>query len=136
MGGCAFEKWGVWPPTAPSVWAGVDLLCDCMFVTDLFVTFLTARWVITNFGREEWKMIADLKTLAQMYVIRVEHGSIIPIPMFWVDLLSVIPWEWVECIESAQTENLSLLRVFRLIKLFRLHRSADSVLHVQHVEYV
>jgi hypothetical protein len=70
-------------------------------------------------------MIADLKTLSQMYVIRVEHGSIIPIPMFWVDLLSVIPWEWVECIESAQTENLSLLRVFRLIKLFRLHRSAE-----------
>ena len=69
LGGCAFGRWGVWPPTGASAWAGVDLLCDCMFGVDLVVHFLTAKWVITTHGREEWKMISDLRTLANIYVL-------------------------------------------------------------------
>ncbi len=69
LGGCAFGRWGVWPPTVSSAWSGVDLLCDFMFGIDLPVHFLTAKWVITTRGREEWKMISDLRTLANIYVL-------------------------------------------------------------------
>ena len=32
---CALSKSGTWPPTAQSTWAGVDILCDCLFFLDL-----------------------------------------------------------------------------------------------------
>ena len=49
---CSVRLWGQWPPSPDSVYAGLDLVCDLLFIADLPVCLLTAKWVITNQGRE------------------------------------------------------------------------------------
>lgn len=68
---------------------GIDLLCDLLFLTDLPICFMTAKWVMTNRGREEWKLVSDLVTLRRMYMW--ESGQ------FWIDIAGCIPWQVSMC---------------------------------------
>ena len=112
---------GIWPPTVSSVYSWIDLVCDILFLLDLFINFLTARWIIRKHGREEWSLVSDLYTLRQMYMFRIEEGHILP--QFWVDFAGIIPWQYADCI-TQDAGNIRLFRIIRLIKLSRLYRLA------------
>ena len=118
--GCAIEKWGKLPPTPSSVYAGLDLLCDTMFLVDMIINFFTAQWVITTRGREEWQLAARLSTVRTIYMWTTDRRSWIPVPQFWVDILGVIPWQYTECL--GEDNSIVFLRFFRLFKLLRLKR--------------
>jgi hypothetical protein len=100
----------------------IELIIDCMFIVDLFINFVTARWEIsTSTGREQWLLIDDLTTIRHYYMWR---GVL---PTFWLDLLGVIPWQYTDCVATENTDGkttafLKLLRLLRLLKLMRLYR--------------
>jgi hypothetical protein len=119
LSGCAVHRWGDWPPSGPSLYAGVDLACDILFAIDLAINFLTAKWVIKTQGREEWNLISDLTELRAMYMFRV--SGVFPVPQFWVDFAGVVPWQYLECFPTIET-TVRLFRVIRLVKLTRLYR--------------
>ena len=52
------------------IFAFVDVAVDVLFFCDLLVTFTTARWIIDTAGHEHWKLVEDLSTLCQMYMMR------------------------------------------------------------------
>ena len=121
LGGCAIYKWGTWPPSSASVWAGVDLLCDFLFFLDLSINFVTARWVIITQGREEWGLVSDLAEVRRLYMWTVRPGQALPVPQFWTDLLGVFPWQYADCV-TEDASSIKMFRVFRFIKLTRLAR--------------
>ena len=102
--------------------AMMDLVCDCLFVLDLVLNFHTARWQISHDGREHWALIDDLPTIRQCYLWSANaDGKLTWMPgAFFVDLLGVIPWQYVDCFGALPA--LKTLRLLRLIKLSRLYR--------------
>ena len=75
---------------------GIDLLCDLLFIVDVPICFLTAKWVIVNQGREEWHLVSDLEILRHMYMWKLDEGKL-PIPQFWIDLAGCVPWQVCVC---------------------------------------
>jgi len=118
---CAASVWGLWPPTAESVYAALDLLCDSLFIIDLPINFLTAKWVIMNQGRHQWSLVSDQKSLLFMYVWEFRKQGKFRIPHFWIDFAGCIPWQYFDCIEE-KNQFVQLLRMARLVKLARLYR--------------
>ena len=92
----------------------LDLLCDLLFLCDLLVNFVTAKWVIVNTGREHWQLVDSRYDLRQMYMWRGFP------PQFWIDVLGVIPWHYSECFGDSDQKGLKILRLLRLLKLLRL----------------
>jgi len=80
----------------------------------MILVFLSAKWVVTNYGREEWVLIADLNLLRWNYMFCTRQ--------FWVDLLGIIPWQYFDCITTHDDSTIRLVRIIRLIKLTRLSR--------------
>jgi hypothetical protein len=99
---------------AGQVFAILDLTADFLFLLDLLANFVTARWVIVNTGREHWQLIDARYDLRQIYM-----WSGIP-PQFWIDLLGVIPWHYIECFSDNDLGRVKVLRLLRLLKLLRL----------------
>ena len=116
---CALSQLGI--PGYQQIFAIIDLLIDCCFVFDVFINFLTARWIVEREGREHWKLVDDLYTIRQMYVFRCHENGYALVPQFWLDLLGVIPWQYADC-TSSSVNVLKNFRIFRLIKLLRLYR--------------
>jgi hypothetical protein len=100
----------------------MDLACDSLFVIDLILNFHSARWKISSEGREHWKLIDDLPTIRMMYFFAEDtDGELTWYPgAFFVDLLGVIPWQYVDCFGASPI--LKYLRLLRLIKLTRMYR--------------
>jgi len=107
----------------------LDVSIDLIFIADLIVNFLTARWVIDTEGREHWRLVDDLGTLRKMYTSRCEENGFAIVPQFWVDFLGVIPWQYADCMGNAFTaiKNLRLLRLIRLTRLYRIKRLIESL---------
>jgi len=114
----------------------LDLACDIMFFLDMVIEFLKARWII-NIGNESgarrhWQIVEELDQIRRMYAWRCAENNWPLIPQFYVDLLGVFPWQYVDCFErmiyttgvsKASTHStVKVLRLFRLVKLMRLYR--------------
>jgi hypothetical protein len=59
----------------------VDLVFDTMFFVDIVINFLSARWVISNSGRDFWILVDDMSDIRKLYMW---DGLF---PSFWIDLL-------------------------------------------------
>lgn len=103
----------------------LDLMCDFLFVVDLVLNFHTARWAISNEGREHWRLIEDLPTIRKMYLWSMNsEGNYLWLPgAFCIDLFGVIPWQYVDCFgANASFKYLRLLRLIKLTRMYRLRR--------------
>jgi len=61
----------------------VDLVFDIMFLVDIAINFLSARWVLSNSGRDFWILVDDMSDIRKLYMW---DGHF---PSFWIDLLGV-----------------------------------------------
>jgi hypothetical protein len=59
----------------------VDLVLDIMFLVDIAINFLSARWVLSNSGRDFWILVDDMSDIRKLYMW---DGLF---PSFWIDLL-------------------------------------------------
>lgn len=108
----------------------LDLACDSMFVFDLVLNFHSARWKISSEGREHWKLIDDLPTIQRMYIFAGDaDGNLTWYPgAFFVDLLGVIPWQYVDCFGASPIfKYLRLLRLIKLTRMYRLRRMIEGL---------
>jgi hypothetical protein len=134
--GCALlylGKWsdesseGGWKTRTQSVCAGLDLTCDVLFLLDMGISFLTARWIIDTEGREHWRLVDDLASVRKMYMWPCKENRFAKIPQFWIDFLGVIPWQYADClladsIEQSVIKGIRVLKMIKLSRLFRLQR--------------
>ena len=118
---------GGWKMRTQSVAAGLDLTCDVLFLLDMGISFLTARWIVDTEGREHWRLVDDLATVRKMYMWPCKENRFAKFPQFWVDFLGVIPWQYADClladsIEQSVIKGIRVLKMIKLSRLFRLQR--------------
>lgn len=114
---CALKEFGrEMASVHGQLFALMDLMCDILFVFDLFINFLTARWIIETKGREHWMLIDDLREIRRMYMW---DGWV---PQFWTDLIGVIPWQYIDCFQSDGTDDASMnfVKILRLLRLLKV----------------
>jgi hypothetical protein len=97
-------------PTYVVVWRWLDVLCDFIFMVDLVLSFLTARWVFKGGSKKHWELVDELDQIAIMYLKDT----------FVTDLLGSLPWQYLDCIPGVDAGGLKAIRHFRLLKLMRL----------------
>ena len=91
------------------------LFFDYCLSVDLLIDFFTARWIVDSEGREHWRLVEDLYTIRQMYMFRCPENGFTLLPLFWLDIVGIIPWQYVDCLH-ASFQVLKNLRVFRLVE--------------------
>lgn len=131
--GCALNVVGTWSYEDSEVgWkvrtrslaACLDLVCDLLFLLDLVIAFLTARWIVDGEGREHWRLIDDLATIRRIYMWPCKENKFNVLPQFWIDLLGVVPWQYADCLlrDTLEQSVIKTIRVLKMIKLSRLVR--------------
>jgi CRP-like cAMP-binding protein len=90
----------------------VDLVVDGFFLFDIFVNFVSARWVLEVEPMEHWELYDDLSRVAGVY-LRQE---------FILDLIASFPVQYIDCIPNVDIGAWKLVRLLRLLKLLRLYR--------------
>jgi hypothetical protein len=65
----------------------MDIVTDVLFILDLFINFVTARWIISVDGTPHWVLVDTLSDIAVRYL----KG------MFCLDLIGAIPWQFFSC---------------------------------------
>jgi len=93
----------------------IFLFFDYCLSVDLLIDFFTARWIVDSEGREHWRLVEDLYTIRQMYMFRCPENGFTLLPLFWLDIVGIIPWQYVDCLH-ASFQVLKNLRVFRLVE--------------------
>jgi len=127
-GQCGFPKD---LPTMLRLTRAMDIVVDVLFVCDVFVNFQTAVWQLNNEPMLHWVLIDNLHEVHKRYVWQ---GS------FWLDVVSCVPVQYIDCIPGVDSVELKLVRLVRLLKLARLTRLSDLIdwlkSHVPGSDYV
>lgn len=106
------------------VWDWIDIFIDCMFFVDLVLTFFTAY-------------LENEHLVVSMSRIAINYFKL----WFWVDLLSIIPFEYIinstgKIIALGKVARLSrlynLIKLTRLAKIMRLCRTKSGFIYHIH----
>ena len=90
----------------------LDLLADAIFIADIFLNLVSARWELRVRPMMHWHLVDDLEEIKRKYV----RG------MFTIDVIGSIPLQHLDCIPNVSAPWLKIVRLVRLFKLIRLHR--------------
>lgn len=90
----------------------LDIVVDFIFWADIFVNFVSARWVLNTHPIVHWVLVDDLGTIAELYISDT----------FFIDFLGSIPVQYLDCIPGVESGSLKVARLLRLFKLTRLRR--------------
>jgi Ion transport protein len=95
----------------------IQLTLTLLFMLDMVVNFHVAVW-----RGGEW--VRDRAAIAHEYIWG--RWRLLPVGMFWVDLVAVFPFDWIigaalQC-DASDLETVELVRLLRLLRLFRLVR--------------
>jgi len=110
---CLFSQSTVFPFT---VTRWIDLLVDFLFVSDILINFVSARWVLQGGTLEQWVLKDELSEIAKLYLRDT----------FVTDLLGTLPVQYLDCIPHVDAGTVKLMRLLRIIKLLRL-RGLDNM---------
>jgi hyperpolarization activated cyclic nucleotide-gated potassium channel 2 len=84
-----------------------NAIIDACFITDIIISFRSA-----HFDDATGKEITNTRVIAKQYL----KGR------FWIDLLSSIPFEYIELLYSASSNGSLVFSLISLLKLFRILR--------------
>ena len=90
----------------------LDLLADAIFIADIVLNFISARWELRVCPITHWHLVEDLEEIKGKYL----RG------MFAIDVIGTIPLQHLDCIPDVTAPWLKIVRLVRLFKLVRLHR--------------
>jgi len=99
----------------------VDVVVDVMFLMDMGITFVTARWELRNDPMPHWVLIDDLNDLRNAYLKRT----------FFLDFVAWLPVQYLDCASFLNASFLRGVSMLRLIKLLRLKRLGDVIANLQ-----
>jgi len=88
----------------------IDILADILFIIDIALNFVSARWVFHGGTKKHWELVDDVDQIAKMYLKDT----------FATDFLGTLPVQYLDCIPSVSAGSVKVLRLFRLFKLLRL----------------
>jgi len=104
---CLFSD-GTPPPFTIFRW--IDISVDILFLVDIAINFVSARWVLKLDPCEHWVLVSDADEIAHLYLRDT----------FVTDVLGSLPVQYLDCIPSVDAGMLRFMRFFRLFKLMRL----------------
>ena len=67
----------------------LDVVVDCLFIVDIALNFVSARWVLEVEPMEHWQLYDNLSDISRLYVT---DGS------FLLDFLGSMPVQYIDCI--------------------------------------
>jgi len=100
----------------------VDVVVDFLFIVDIGLNFVSARWVLEVEPMEHWQLYDNISDISKLYVT---DGS------FALDFLGSLPVQYLNCIPGLSAGNIKLMRLFRMIKLVRLNRLKQLLAAIQ-----
>lgn len=99
----------------------IDILVDTMFLMDICMTFVTARWELRNDPMPHWVLIDDIADLRKAYLSST----------FLLDFVAWLPVQYLDCAKFLDTSYLKAFAMLRLLKLLRLKRLTDVIGRLQ-----
>ena len=103
------------------IWHFINFIVDFSFLIDILVTFNSA------FINEETLMIVDNRNL-----ISITYLS----GWFWIDVLSIIPFDLIANSQNNMNSMMKLLRISRMYKLIKLTRLIRMVKIIKNMSKV
>ena len=95
----------------------IDILVDCIFFTDICLTFVTAQWEMQIDPIPHWVLIDDLAVLRKTYL----NGA------FLLDFVAWLPVQYLDCLHFLDASYLKVISLLRFLKLLRLRRLSDII---------
>ena len=95
----------------------IDIVVDFIFLADMGITFVTARWEMQNDPIPHWVLVDDLAVLRWKYLKK----------SFIVDFIAWLPVQYLDCLDFIDASYLKSISLLRLLKLLRLKRLSDVI---------
>ena len=95
------------------VFRWIDPFVDVIFILDIVVSFLNARWELHAEPIPHWVLVDDLDEIAGRYL----RGT------FIIDLLGALPTQYLHCVNKAPPEGdppHSAIKALRLIRITKV----------------